>query len=79
MENRLPGEIQPLAPKDGFYLGKLDGDFLAARGSFFQLLGDLQIGQRFVPSMQPDQGIRQSKRDLGLLSGRYLCRRVACY
>src|SRR6266849_1180399 len=41
MENRLPGEIQPVAAKHGFYLGKVDGDFLAARGSFFELLCDL--------------------------------------
>ena len=40
MENRLPREIQPLAPEHGPYLREFAEDFLAARGSLFEPLGN---------------------------------------
>src|SRR6267378_296457 len=70
MENRLPREIQPLAAKQGSDLPELAGDFFAARGGLFQLLCGLEIGQGFVPSIEPHQRTGHGQRDLRLLGGR---------
>jgi len=51
MENRLSREIQPFAAKHSSNLREFAGNILAARRGLFQLLGKLQIGQRFAPAM----------------------------
>jgi len=54
MQDWLSSFVKLLTTDLGAHIGDLAGDLLAAESSFFQLVRDLQIRERFVKVISPD-------------------------